>query len=1490
MGEAAEETRTTLDRLQSSLDLLHGVVAGIDTTQKQMRVQQEHQAAAIDASAAKHDDTARILQSLLIKLNLLDKGETTSPPADNHNPDSSILINAGHSITQPTSPHWVGNTAGATSSGAPKGKAVGTGPEFDTGGAGFLGGGAMGGTGGGGFGGAGGGGFGGAGGGGSGGVGGGRSSSAQGDQGGRNHMPKMSFPRFDGEHPRIWRDKCYDYFRAFNISAALWLTTATLHMDGNAAIWLQSYKKRHELGNWPQFIAAVEAEFGADDKRRSIKALLALKQSGTVEEYQKEFQSLVYQVSMYNPHYDEQFFISQFIKGLKSELRGGVESQVPETLERVFLLARVQQEVLEETRKKGYRAVPHARGETVTNRAEVPKSALKFATGDLWKDRQLRDYRRANNLCFKCGDKYDPTHQCGAKPAHSLNTMEQQECPIQLSEEVLNLMEMHDLATATKLSLSLNAMSGSEGSNCLRLRALVDNQVLLILVDSGCNSSFINANMLSRINCTTVEAEPIAVKVANGEYMHTTKMVPALSWWSHGETFTTPMGGLELGGYDAILGMDWLESHSPMTTDWEQKFISFQYKGKQVTLHGAPIPKAPVREFNVGSGHHHTKYVAVRLPVLLVQKKDGSWRFCIDYRRLNELTIKNVFPMPVIDELLDELAGAKVFSKLDLRAGYHQIRVLPADEPKTAFKTHQGHYQFRVMPFGLCNAPATFQCVMNSVLRPCLRRSVLVFMDDILVYSPSLEQHREHLREVLTLLRDDKLFVKRSKCSFACHTLEYLGHIVSADGVATDPKKTQAMQDWTQPTNVTELRGFLRLTGYYRKFVKNYGIIAKPLTNLLKKKGFLWTVQASEAFLALKAAMTSTPVLQLPDFQKQFVVEMDACDLGIGAVLMQDQHPLAFLSKPLSSTHQQLSIYEKEFLALLMAVERWRPYLQRGEFLIKTDHQSLSYLDEQNLQSPLQRKAMARLMGLQFRIVYRQGAENKAADALSRIGHLMTIQATSSVQPVWMQEIVNSYVTDPDAQQRLVQLAIASPDDHGYELSQGVIKFQGRVWIGANSALQTKIISALHSSAVGGHSGMQATYQRLKRLFAWHGMKAAVEDFVRQCNVCQHAKHTNTSPAGLLQPLPIPDGAWRDITMDFITGLPNSEGFDVILVVVDRFTKYSHFVPLRHPFTAPKVARVFVDKVVKLHGMPHSITSDRDCIFTSHFWKQLFAAVGTKLQYTTAYHPQTDGQSERVNQCLEMFLRCMVQENPKEWKRWLPLAEFWYNSTFHTSLGCSPFKALYGHDPNLGALPAVDEASPIAGVLIDRAAQVETLKQHLTAAQNRMKIYADTKRSERVFEVGDNVLLKLQPYAQATVVNRKYPKLSYKYFGPYKVLERIGQVAYRLELPPSSQVHNVFHVSQIKEFRDDYSPVFAHLPKTPVLDVLDTLTEKILDRRLVKKGNTAIPQVLVKWTNVPEDSATWENWETLKVKFPTVLTWGQASSSGGGPVMPDGVT
>lgn len=392
-------------------------------------------------------------------------------------------------------------------------------------------------------------------------------------------------------------------------------------------------------------------------------------------------------------------------------------------------------------------------------------------------------------------------------------------------------------------------------------------------------------------------------------------------------------------------------------------------------------------------------------------------------------------------------------------------------------------------------------------------------------------------------------------------------------------------------------------------------------------------------------------------------------------------------------------------------------------------------------------------------------------------------------------------------------------------------------------------------------------------------MKLAVSEFVKQCDVCQHAKHSNQHPLGLLQPLPVPAGAWQDITIDFVEGLPLSEGANTILVVVDRFTKYAHFIPMKHPFSAPQVARVFTDSIVKLHGMPRSIISDRGAIFTSHFWRQLFAKLAIKLKFTTAYHPQTDGQTERVNQSLEMYLRCSIHDNPRNWKQWIALAEFWYNSAVHSSIGMSPFKALYGHEPNLGAMPSVttDTEATVSNLLSDRAAQLEQLKANLATAQNRMKLKADRNRTEKEFQVGEKVLLKLQPYVQQSVVSRPYPKLAYKFFGPFEILERVGKVAYKLQLPDGSLVHPVFHISQLKEHRPDYTPVFSELPNLPTLDLKDTVPERILDRRMVKKGNAAITQVLIKWTQLPEDSATWEDWEVLKVRFPNVLTWGQVS-------------
>lgn len=401
-------------------------------------------------------------------------------------------------------------------------------------------------------------------------------------------------------------------------------------------------------------------------------------------------------------------------------------------------------------------------------------------------------------------------------------------------------------------------------------------------------------------------------------------------------------------------------------------------------------------------------------PIILVRKKDGTWRIVVDYRHLNALTIKSKYPVPIIDELLDELAGAAWFSKLDLRAGYHQIRMAPGEEYKTAFQTHHGQFEFNVMAFGLTGAPATFLSAMNTTLKEYLRKFVLVFFDDILIYSTTYDDHLQHIALVLQKLQEHSWQVKLSKCEFAQQSIAYLGHIISAGGVSTDQSKIATVKDWPSPANVKELRSFLGLSGYYRKFVKNYGVIAKPLTNFLRKGVvYVWTEVTEQAFQTLKKSLVTAPVLTLPDFKKKFIVETDVSDAGIGAVLLQDNRPVAFVSKALGPRTRSLSTYEKEYLAILLAIDQWRSYLQVGEFQIVTDQRSLSHLNDQHLHTPWQHKALTKMLGLQYTIVYRKGSENSAAHALSRKPvHTETMLAISSVKPSWISDIVAGYQTD----------------------------------------------------------------------------------------------------------------------------------------------------------------------------------------------------------------------------------------------------------------------------------------------------------------------------------------------------------------------------------------------------------------------------------------------------------------------------------------------
>lgn len=473
--------------------------------------------------------------------------------------------------------------------------------------------------------------------------------------------------------------------------------------------------------------------------------------------------------------------------------------------------------------------------------------------------------------------------------------------------------------------------------------------------------------------------------------------------------------------------------------------------------------------------------------------------------------------MPVVEELMDELAGAKFFTKLDLRSGYHQIRMAEKDEAKTAFKSHSGHFEFRVMPFGLTCAPATFQAAMNSIFAHVIRKFVLVFVDDILIYSRTLADHIHHLDQVFNLLLQNQLFVKLNKCSFAQPSLEYLGHIIGADGVSTDPAKIDAVQQWPTPLNVKQLRGFLGLAGYYRRFIRNFGIICRPLTTLLKKNvPYIWTSIEDEAFSALKHALVQAPVLALLDFTKEFVLETDACAYGMGAVLMQQGHPLAFLSRALGPKNQSLSTYDKECVAILLGIDKWKSYLQHRPFTILTDQKSLVQLGDHRFNTAMQQKAFFRLMGLRYKIVYKKGITNKAADALSRRSALLHIHAMSTVQPRWVEIIMEGYQQDPHAKQLLSELAIQSPNNQGFSLTDGIIRFHGRIWLGIHKAAHQAVLLALHSSGLGGHSGVLATYHKVKQLFAWPKLKQDVQNFVQHCRLCQQAKSDHNRTPGLL--------------------------------------------------------------------------------------------------------------------------------------------------------------------------------------------------------------------------------------------------------------------------------------------------------------------------------------------------------------------------------------
>ncbi|GJT12910.1 hypothetical protein Tco_0859952 [Tanacetum coccineum] len=791
-------------------------------------------------------------------------------------------------------------------------------------------------------------------------------------------------------------------------------------------------------------------------------------------------------------------------------------------------------------------------------------------------------------------------------------------------------------------------------------------------------------------------------------------------------------------------------------------------------------------------------------PVLFVKKKDGSFRMCIDYRELNKLTVKNRYPLPRIDDLFDQLQGSRVYSKIDLRSGYHQLRVREEDISKTAFRTRYGHYEFQVMPFGLTNAPAVFMDLMNRVCKPYLDRFVIVFIDDILIYSKSRKEHEGHLKLILNLLKKEELYAKFSKCEFWLSKVQFLGHVIDSEGIHVDPAKIEAIKDWASPKTPTEIRQFLGLAGYYRRFIEGFSKIARPMTKLTQKSvKFEWGEKAEAAFQLLKQKLCSAPILALPEGSENFVVYCDASHKGLGAVLMQREKVIAYASRQLK-----------------------RHYLYGTKCVVFTDHKSLQHILDQKELNMRQRRWLELLSDYDCEIRYHPGKANV----------ILSDQSKARKEENFINEDLRGMINKLEHR------------------ADRTLCLKNRSWILCLGDLRALIKHESHKSKYSIHPGSDKMYQDLKKLYWWPNMKAEIATYVSKCLTCKKVKIEYQKPFGLLVQPDIPQWKWENITIDFVTKLPRIvAGQDTIWVIVDRLAKSTHLLPMREDDTLEKLTRQYLKEVVSKHGVPISIISDRDGKFTSHFWKSLHKASGTRLDMSIAYHPETDGQSERTIQTLEDMLRACILDFGKGWDKHLPLVEFSYNNSYHTSIKAAPFEALYGRKCRSPICWAEVGDCQLTGpeIIHETTERIVQIKSPIQAVRDRQKSYADVRQKPLKFQVRDKVMLKVSPW-KGVIHFGKRGKLN-----PQKL----------------SRVHSTFHVSKLKKCMAD-EPLAIPLDEIQVDDKLNFIEEpvEIMDREVKRLKQSRIPIVKVRWNSKRGPEFTWEREDQMQKKYPHIFT------------------
>ena len=806
----------------------------------------------------------------------------------------------------------------------------------------------------------------------------------------------------------------------------------------------------------------------------------------------------------------------------------------------------------------------------------------------------------------------------------------------------------------------------------------------------------------------------------------------------------------------------------------------------------------------------------------------------------------------MLSSTFEPLTHATIFTKLDLRNAYHLVRIREGDEWKTGFNTHLGHFEYLVMPFGLTNAPAVFQALVNDVLRDLLNVSVVVYLDDILIFSRTATEHTRHVRQVLQRLLENRLFVKAEKCTFSTTSVEFLGHVLEEGRVRADPKKIRAVEEWPRPTDRTQLRRFLGFSNFYRRFIRDFSRVAAPLSALTStSRPYAWTPAAEEAFLALKSLFTTAPVLVFPDPSRQFIVEVDASDTGIGAVLSQrsgeDQqvHPVAFLSRRFSPAESNYDVGNRELLAVHAALEEWRHWLEGAQqpVLIWTDHKNLTYIRDAKRLGPRQARWALMFSRFNFTLTYRPGSKNVRADALFRLFPSVGNPPSCSPQAILPSTRVVGVVTwglesAVRAAQRTHPIPAGGP--------------RNRLFV--PESVRSRVLQWGHSSQFSCHPGVTRTSLFLRRRFWWPTLEADVREFVAACEVCARSKASHRPPAGLLRPLPIPGRLWSHVALDFVTGLPTSQGNTAILTMVDRFSKMVHFAPLPKLPSAAKTADLLVSQVVRLHGIPQDIVSDRGPQFTSRVWQAFCRGIGATVSLSSGYHPQTNGQAERANQALEATLRCVTTSNPASWSQRLPWVEYAINTMVSSATGLSPFQCALGYHPPL--FPSQETEVPVPSA----RAQLRRCRRVWKIARNAMVSYAD--RAQRAANRWRVPAPTYRPGQKVWLLARDLPlpvfsrKLAPRYVGPYVVGKIINPSALRLLLPPSLKVHPVFHVSQVKPVVSSaLSPPVPAPPPPRVLEGGDLVWE--VSRILAVRRRGRGFQYLVDWVGYGPEDRSW---------------------------------